>query len=97
MAAKHLSNFSGVNVGKQRGEQTRRQEKMTPEHKGAEREKRRHAEKGQLVPLDGEGGLSARLWSKSSLGCSLASCSLELASLPLCRVLQRLSVQWKCQ
>lgn len=85
MKAKLLSNVSaGVNVGKQRGEQTRRQdfEKMKLEQREEEKPgTRHHAERGQQVSLDGEGGLRARLWSKSSL----ASCSLEPASVVFSR------------
>lgn len=89
VTAKLLSTFLGVTTGKQRKEQRRRQEKMTLGQTGAEREPRHHAKKGQQVALDGERGLSPRLWSKSSSGfffcfilsgtgfCPTVSCSSE--------------------
>lgn len=91
------SNLSGVKGGKQRRDQSRKQdfEKMALEQRGVERERRLHAEKGPQLALEREEGLRPRLWSKSGPGLSLASCSL--ASVPLCCVLQSLLVRWECR
>lgn len=58
------SNFSGVKGGKQRRDQSRKQdfEKVTLEQRGVERERRLHAEKGPQVALEREEGLRPRLW-----------------------------------
>lgn len=80
---------------RRRGDHARRQnfEKVTLEPRGAERERRLHAERGPQVAVEHEEGLCPRLWRRFCLGicgfCSNVLCSPEApvpVGLPGCAV-----------